>query len=222
MYFPTICVDNFYNEPDKIREFALSLEFKSTSQIPWPGKRSPSLDSVDKNFFKNFCDKLFSLNFDFKKTSKVSWAVESYFQIMEPGQYDTINEGWIHCDYRPYAGIIYLTPEIDPGCGTSLFRPKNYFDIPINLEEKKEMFLNFDSSKLDFYKEKIKENNNLFEETINFKNIFNRLVAYDGFNYHGVNKFIGYDQQPRLTQVFFIHEITSDYFPIPAARQILL
>lgn len=222
MYFPSLCVDNFYNNPDVIREFALSLEFKSTSNMPWPGKRSPSLDSVNPAFFKNFCDKLFSLTFDFKKTSSVKWAVETYFQIVEPDQYSSINQGWIHADYRPYAGVIYLTPGIDTSCGTSLFRPKNPFDVPINLEEKQDMFLNFDRSKTNFYNEKLEKNNSLFEETVNFKNIYNRIITYDGSQYHGVNKFIGYDNRPRLTQVFFIQEVSSDYFPIPASRQILL
>jgi len=222
MYFPTLCVDNFYTYPDKIREFALSLKFEETTQIPWPGKRSRSLDSIDSAFFKNFCDKLFSLNFDLKKTSSLKYSVETYFQIMEPGQYDDINQGWVHSDYRTYAGVIYLTPDIDLNCGTSIFRSKNYFNSPINLEEKQDMYLNYQSSKSNYYKQKIQENNELFEETINFKNIFNRLIAYDGFQYHGVNKFTGNDNQPRLTQVFFIHEISSDYFPVPASRQILL
>ena len=222
MYFPSLCVDNFYNNPDVIREFALSLELKATTNVPWPGKRSPSLDVVNPVFFKNFCDKLFCLSFDFKKTSSVKWAVETYFQIAEPDQYSTINKGWIHSDYKPYAGVIYLTPGIDMDCGTSLFKPKNSFDIPINLEEKQNMFLNFDKNKTEFYYEKLQENNSLFEETVNFKNIYNRIVAYDGFQYHGVNKFTGHDNRPRLTQVFFIQEVSSDYFPIPASRQILL
>jgi hypothetical protein len=90
------------------------------------------------------------------------------------------------------------------------------------MNEKQDMYLNFDTSKSKFYQQKIKENNELFEETISFKNIYNRLVAYDGFQYHGVPKFLGSDQKPRLTQVFFVHEISSDYFPIPASRQVSL
>lgn len=222
MYFPTICVDNFYSDVDAVRRFASALEFKTTSQVPWPGKRSPSLDSCNANFFKNFCDKLFSLTFDFKRTRNVTWAVETYFQVMEPDQYVDINQGWVHADYKPYAGVIYLTPDIDPNCGTSLYKAKNSFDMPVNLEEKKDMFLNFDKNKTDFYQHKLLENNALFEETVNFKNIYNRLVAYDGFQYHGVNQFVGADKQPRLTQVFFIQEISSDYFPIPSSRQILI
>lgn len=222
MYFPTLCVDNFYSNPNAIREYALSLEFTSTGQVAWPGKRTQSLDSVNFPFFKNFCDKLFGLTFDFKKTQNVKWIVESYFQMMVPGQYGNINQGWVHADYKPYAGVIYLTPDIDRDCGTSIFRPKNHFDIPVNQIDKEKMYLEFNDASSDHFQKKLLENNDLFEETINFKNIFNRLIAYDGFQYHAVNKFIGQDLQPRLTQVFFVHEVHSDYFPIPASRQILL
>jgi hypothetical protein len=222
MYFPTICVDNFYTNPNKIREFALSQEFSATTQIPWPGKRTRSLDMLDSFIFKNFCDKLFSLTFDFKKTNNLKYSVETYFQIMEPAQYADINEGWVHLDYKTYAGVIYLTPDMGLDCGTSIYRSKNCLSGPINMNEKQDMYLNFDTSKSKFYQQKIKENNELFEETISFKNIYNRLVAYDGFQYHGVPKFLGSDQKPRLTQVFFVHEISSDYFPIPASRQVSL
>jgi uracil DNA glycosylase len=73
--------------------------------------------------------------------------------------------------------VIYLTPGIDTGCGTSLFRPKKPFDIPINLEEKQDMFLNYDRTQTDFYNEKLQENNSLFEETVIFKNIYKELKS---------------------------------------------
>mgnify|MGYP003345874215 CR=1 FL=1 len=35
------------------------------------------------------------------------------------------NTGWIHQDNNAiFAGLVYLTPEIDPSCGTSMFKLK--------------------------------------------------------------------------------------------------
>ena len=150
MYFPTICVDNFFNNPDSVREFALSLDYNFSNKKGWPGKRSPALSTVSQTYFHQFCDKLFSLTFDFKKHKNVSWAVETYFQILEPGMYGEINHGWIHQDHCIYAGIIYLTPDNDLECGTSIYRPKENFNIPINQEYKESMFLNFSKDTQSF------------------------------------------------------------------------
>lgn len=221
MYFPTLCVDNFFNNPDEVRKFALSLEYTPSETGKWPGKRTHSLDQISQNYFQNFCEKLFLLNYDLRK-SEVSWIVETYFQIIEPGSYEDLNVGWVHKDTAMFAGIIYLTPDIDLNCGTSIFRSSVDFARPTNVLEKKEMYLNFNKNNKESYQEKLKENNSMFEETIRFNNVYNRLVAYDGSQYHGVNKFYNEDSKPRLTQVFFAKSIVSDHFPIPASKQIPL
>lgn len=219
MYFPSICVDNFFKDPNAIREFALSLEFKPTINRPWPGKRSASLAKIYPNYFHQFCDKLFSLTYDWAKHKNVSWAVETYFQLIEPNHYMNINKGWVHQDHCVYAGVIYLSPDAELDCGTSLYSANKSFDIPINLEYKEEMFLNFSSENESVYMQKLEENNSQFIETVRYNNVYNRLIAYDGHNYHAANHFTGKNQKPRLTQVFFVEEVSSTYFPIPSMNQ---
>lgn len=223
MYFPTICVDNFFNNPNEVRNFALSLEYKKAENTAWPGKRTDLLSNLNSNYFDLFCRKIFSIFFDIKNSQNLyNWEVATYFQIIEPFEYDNINTGWIHFDTRCiFAGIIYLTPDISLECGTSIFKPKKSYNLPMNYEDKKEMYLNFNESNLTKYEQSLKENNDLFEETINFKNVFNRLVAYDSSQYHGVNSFHD-NKVERLTQVFFINSVNSNYFPIPAMNQIQL
>jgi hypothetical protein len=224
MYFPSVCVDNFFNNPDQVREHALALDFHSTDNNPWPGKRTQSLHSISKEYFDIFCNKLFSLTFDLKKYNTIVWSVDTYFQIIEPQTYGDINQGWIHRDDDAtiYAGIIYLTPNIDINCGTSLFKPKGMCANPINATDKRDMFLNFDKNNTNYLAQKLEENNSQFVETTRFNNVYNRLVAYDGAQYHGVNQFTGTDTQPRLTQVFFVKEISSPWFPVPASKQVQL
>ena len=48
---------------------------------------------------------------------------------------------------------------------------------------------------------------------INTENVYNRLIAYDGFNIHGLSGCFGdCPETNRLTIVFFIHE---KQFPLP-------
>lgn len=223
MYFPSICVDDFYNDPVKVREMALSLEYRKTDKNGWPGYRSKMLHEIDPNFFSLFTEKLFSLFYQLKKYEKLDWLIESYFQLINPSDYGSINEGWIHRDFNTiFAGIIYLTPDSDVECGTSIFSKKYIGALPANTEYKNEMYLNFDQSKERTYAEKLKENNDQFYETINFGNVFNRLVAYDGSQWHGVKNYSGASSKPRLTQVFFVNEVHSSYFPIPSMRSVIL
>ena len=46
----------------------------------------------------------------------------------------------------------------------------------------------------------------MFEEVATFKNIYNRLVSFDGNDFHGVNSFYT-KGVPRLTQYFFVNKI---------------
>jgi hypothetical protein len=216
MYFPTLCVDHFFNDPDKVRNYALSLDYFPPESSAWPGKRSKRLDQVDTNYHQQFCEKLFSLFYDFKH-HRVNWQVETYFQIIDAGETVDISSGWVHSDDCLYAGVIYLSPDIDLNCGTSIYRSKQ-FDTPIHQDFKNQQFLNFKKEDKLLYDKKRSENNDLFEKTIEFKNVYNRLIAYDGFNYHAVDK-LQDSSKERLTQVFFIDKVESDYFPIPHSKQ---
>ena len=57
MRFPTLCVDDFYINPEKVRDFALSLEYSKPEGI-YPGERTKYLHEIDKKFFHQFCEKL--------------------------------------------------------------------------------------------------------------------------------------------------------------------
>ena len=59
MRFPTLCVDDFYKNPEQIRDFALSLEYSKPEGI-YPGERTKYLHEIDKKLFQQFCEKLFS------------------------------------------------------------------------------------------------------------------------------------------------------------------
>src|SRR6056300_18837 len=108
--FPSLCIDNFYNDPDSIRNFALSQEYQANPEGKWPGKRTIDISLIDSNFAQEFNKKIFSIYFDIFKTT-ISYKISSFFQKIEPYDDDPNsikNSGWIHFDDAIFAGIIYL------------------------------------------------------------------------------------------------------------------
>jgi hypothetical protein len=213
-HFPSFCIDNFYPNPDIIREFALSQKFTDSVNGKWPGKRTEELQLLDENLFDAFCSKLLSIFYDYNK-AKVSWKIETSFQLIPPFssiKTDIKNTGWIHSDGVSgiFAGVIYLSKDAELTTGTSIFRLKNTEDLNEILARTVTAKNEFYAKGIDNnYDEELLKHNESFEETIRYNNVYNRLVAWHGEDWHGVNSFHN-SMESRLTQVFFVSEITSD------------
>jgi hypothetical protein len=210
MLFPTVCVDNFYDDPDKVRELALSLEYTRSSGR-YPGKRTQLLHEIEPIFFQKFCSKLFSLYYDYNFCT-VSWQVASSFQIIPSygPKEDLKNMGWVHQDDgNIMAGIIYLTPDINLDSGTSIF--KLVGDTYVNNPPEKINFLQDDKDE-DAYISSLQDNRKNFIETARFQNVYNRMISFDAEQYHGVNSFYT-EGEPRLTQTFFVTSVESNSKP---------
>jgi hypothetical protein len=221
MFFPSICVDNFFNNPDDVRQFALSLDYEDCSVRGgvWPGKRTKELSEINPDYHKEFCQKVLSLFFD-RKRFNLQYKIQTYFQLTEPEQYGNVSTGWVHDDgFSPLSGVVYLSKDIQMDCGTSICSKKSLYSSERNFDAKQEMFGNYNLEKSKYYKDCMEVNNSQFVETVRFSNIYNRLIAYDGAQYHVVNNLYG-NKEPRLTQVFFFDTISSDWFPIPHSRTV--
>ena len=213
--FPVTCIDNFYKDPDKIREYALSLEYFQNDGR-YPGKTTDHLSNLNPDLFNQFCCKLMGIYFDFT-VSWANWDIHTYFQLIDSQHDDPLspkNSGLIHLDDdKVMGGIIYLTPDIDASCGTSIFKINDNINRVHRLSDTDKKI------KSDFYKDGIDNNydsmilnhNSKFKETGRFYNEYNRLVAFDGQTYHGVNSF--YTKSQRLTQVFFVNDLTTNSSP---------
>ena len=58
---PASCIENFYDDPDSIRDFALSLDYYPPNRDEnFPGVRTNCLSSIDDNFFQ-FSTQIFLL-----------------------------------------------------------------------------------------------------------------------------------------------------------------
>jgi hypothetical protein len=221
MLFPTTCIDNFFDNPKAVRELAYSLEYSSHPAGIFPGTRTKALREVAREYDDFFNRKLFSIFYDFSE-HQVDWDVQSYFQRIEPyGEDEELNVGWVHRDSATVlAGVVYLNENANLASGTSFFNPKHIGGIAINNDDKQNFYrLNNSISKAK-YIEKRNENNNLFTETITVGNVYNRLICYDGATYHRANNFNSGTNEPRLTQVFFVKSLNTDWFPIPSMRSV--
>lgn len=210
MNFPALCIDNFYHNPDQIRKFALSLEYNKQPGN-YPGLRTNPLHEVDYNFYNTFCSKLFSAFYNYK-IENVEWNVTSYFQKIFPYSEDRnspLNSGWYHEDsYGSIAaGVIYLNPHSNPDAGTTIGNPISNINLELcDYEWRDKLYAEELIDRVE-YQHKVIDHNSKFTKTLEFKNIYNRLILYDGVYWHKESNFFASDNEPRLTQIFFINSL---------------
>lgn len=211
MNFPALCIDNFYNNPDEVRDFALSLDFKKQPGN-YPGERSDYLYEVDQKFFNMFCKKLFSIfynyNFDY-----IEWNVNTIFQKIYPYSEDRnspLNSGWYHQDLHSVAaGVIYLNPNSNLDAGTTIGEINTLSEIDYDdYSYRNKLYAGENIDRLK-YQKKILDHNSKFNKTLEFKNVYNRLILYDACYWHKETNFLANDYEPRLTQVFFIEKFEA-------------
>ena len=215
IHIPAICVDNFYSNPDAVREFALKQQF-SPSEGQWPGLRTDDLSLIDPVFFKEFAKKIFAVFTEPEKVDK--FFLRTSFQLIDKFDNDPLspkNQGWIHIDKNCiFAGIIYLTPDAPLNTGTSIFKLVNESTIDHDSYCKQDFYSGKSIPKE--YDQTLLTHNSSYIETIRFSNVYNRLICFDSSEPHGVQTFYT-EKEPRLTQVFFVFELESSIEP-PISR----
>lgn len=213
---PLTVVDNFFDDPEEIRKFALLQDYFRGDWVQWPGLRSPDLNLLDQALFHTLSNKILSLFFEERK--KIDIELKASFQITTK-KYEM---GWIHTDDPvSFAGVIYLNPETDPTCGTSIYQLSNYKleDLYTEIVANAKMeFYNRINDSIDFSNHrKIRTNyNSNFKKTCDISNVYNRLVLYSGNTLHAENGFFGMNKfDARMTLVFFVRiQKSESKFPL--------
>jgi len=217
--FPITIVDNFYETPNLVRNFALSCDWTKTDGA-WPGQRTQQLSVIDSDFFNLFSSKLISLFYDFDK-SAVEWSIDTSFQkvsCFSSKKEDIKNDGWIHADNCIFSGVIYLNPNPKPGWGTSIYSLKPGEEKELQQELKFDHYLGKEIDEKEYELQK-RSNNDKFVETVRINNVYNRLILFEGGEYHGVPTFYSDESEERLTQVFFVYALNSqDPYPIVRSK----
>jgi hypothetical protein len=219
---PITILDNFFDNPDKIRDYALSLEYEKDPLGQWPGVRSKPLQEINIPLFEELSRRVMAMYFELEQTSNsVTWRVNMMFQKVD----ESYISGWVHQDIdTQITAIIYLNKNSNGEGGTSIYKVKNDILLP----DYKEL----NSYKLDAYRglidikdvrEKMEENNNQYIEVIKVQNEYNRILAFPGGLPHSAQDFFGKeDEEPRLTLVMFFHELFVNKSPVDRVHLVTL
>lgn len=125
-------VNNFFQNSDLIVDLSKNLDFYSFDKHPettsigrYAGKRSLQLHNLYPEFFESLCYGVISHLIDFSKVGSCDWRVSSYFSIVNSD--DNVEDiAVIHQDIDVlYAGVVYLSKNLDINSGTSLYKKEN-------------------------------------------------------------------------------------------------
>lgn len=180
-YIPSfVVVDNFYDDVDSIRKFALSLDFVYHPDYH-KGKRTDAVYRFDglKESFESI------LHCKIKNWTK--YGVNGCFQYCIGG-----DQLVYHQDFQEYAGIIFLTPDAPPQTGTSFHRSKHTNKMKTTNDD---FSIVFNKGFLDPTE---------FEVVDVVGNVYNRLVLFDAQQIHAASNYFGNTlDNGRLFQLFF-------------------
>jgi hypothetical protein len=235
IFFPTLCVDNFYDNPDSVREFALSLDYDNEHNGSglWSGVQTKPIHLTHPDFFASVSERFFSLYYDFGTSGEVEWNLEIRFNKVypyDPNPLDFKNQGWVHSDHNALlAGIVYLNDCPTYDSGTALYDIKDNVDYLTTIKqiekEQHELFKCADGKLPDtfdskLYHQSLNTNNDMFIETARFSNKYNRLISYDGRQYHAATSTVIPNEPFRLTQLIFVKNLKAPLAPLDRIKRV--
>lgn len=173
-----IVVDNFYADPDMVRNYAMyQLKYKPSGYHK--GQRSQSkyiLEGTKERLEQIMGRKI------------VNWNHPNYANGVF--QFCTADQPIVyHVDSQQYAAMVYLTPDAPPETGTALYRSKvtglrgfskearegqGYYDTFKGL-----------SADMNFY------DKTQFEKIDDVGNVYNRLIIFNSSNLHAATGYFG-------------------------------
>lgn len=187
-----VVVDNFYENPDEIRDFALSHNFELHKEYH-KGHRT-EVRYLTEDIKKTF-EKLLHL----EVTRWESHGANGVFQFcsaQDPLVY--------HVDQQSHAAIVYLAPDAPPSCGTTLFKSRRtgLRASPTDEDSRKagrdKNNLFFDIFRNNFYDKTDLEIVDIVG------NVYNRLILFDAKMIHAASEYFGdAKENSRLFQIFF-------------------
>jgi hypothetical protein len=184
-----LITDQFYNDVDALREFALQQDFSIKGN--YPGNRTISFlnDSI-KETIESIIEP--------HAGKVVYWSEDQYTGAF---QYTTSRErSWIHADQTTeWAGVCYLTPNAPHTAGTGIFRHKETGLIRAPKNEDGSL-----NRELMDYIGKDSQDMTKWDLVDVVGNVYNRLVLYRGDLFHMSLDYFGTDlYDSRLFQTFF-------------------
>ena len=216
---PTTIIDDFFDNPDQVREFGLGLEYKKDPKGYWPGTRTEPIHELDPGLFGLICKKIISMYYDLNEVSEINWVAKCVFQKVDK----SYRSGWIHTDQPTvFSNIIYLNKNPSINSGTSIYKLKNNIIVP-NIEPNDHKIKAYkDLISIEDSEKKRKENNDQYVEVVRVHNEYNRILSFDSNLPHAAHDFFGEDdEEPRLTLNVFFNELRVTRTPIDRVKTII-
>ena len=197
MKWPSIIIDNFFNNFNDVEKFADSLEYTHSGDGNYPGSRSKPIHKVDFNFFSLTCTKMLQALYPMNYMNMMYSARMFFQKISFEGK------GFVHQDENEISSIIYIRG--NKAGGTSLLEPKKYpYDRNSYIKHKEKHFKKEDSIEdLKSYQKHLKEHNSQFDLKLKVDFKPNRLFMFDCNEFHEADSFGG----DRLTLITFFESI---------------
>ena len=184
--------DGFYKDPDKVRNFALTLPFDITGNFPghrtrqvveWLEQLKASLEAIMSGTIND------SFMIDSSPAGENNY--NNTFQIVKENV-----PTWIHSDlFNNTAALIYLSPDPPLDTGTLFYR---------RIEDQLSSLRGMDLAAKEQIQEEASLHPERFEVTDRVVNIYNRLIIYNSHMLHQAAGYFGKDiPSGRLTQCFF-------------------
>jgi len=171
-----IVVDNFYNNPDEVREYAMkNLTFNFSGYHRGQRSTDQFILSGTKEAFESILGRpIYNWNHP-----NYANGVFQFCTAQDPIVY--------HVDTQNYAAMVYLTPDAPLRSGTASFKSKltgaTRFDT--NDHPLFEPTFKGKNSDLNFY------DNSTFEMVDSVANVYNRLVMFDAKSIHAATGYFG-------------------------------
>ena len=187
-----IVVDDFYNQPDAVREYALTREYVERGYHGAVGHRT-----LQPKHFKGVREKLESILM--KKTCKGKELGGWDYQTNGVFQHCMAEDPFvIHADDQRWAAMVYLTPDAPVECGTTLYRHKETGQDKVESKKDWNVFGG------NFY------DPTPFEVVDVIGNKYNRMILFDAKHIHAASQYFGDSiENDRLFQLFFFSTVNE-------------
>lgn len=180
-------IDNFYDDPVAVRNFALQQNFNGDLRF-YKGKRTNkrySTPQIRQKFEQIMGEKI--LQWDTPDDEAFNGSMNGVFQYCTPE--DALV---YHYDSQKWAAMVFLTPDAPLQTGTSFYRHK---ETGIKISEDVNSDRAFSGGFYDATK---------FELIDTIGNVFNRCVIFDARQIHAASEYFGQTiDDSRLFHIFF-------------------
>ena len=182
-----LVVDDFYDNPDEIRERALRLTYRRSEGVNYPGVVAPSPDDIGPTMAR-FSELLGGIEIKYQRNQGAFRITTAADMASRPSM--------VHVDTPDFSAIVHLSRE--PTEGTYFYRHKalnlDRVSPEDNLRAEVRQAIEIDTLNLDAW-----------ELLFSIPMKYNRLLIFDGKYFHsGAHRLTGATlAEGRLTQNFF-------------------